>query len=66
MCVEAEFELTLSNDGQPGSYAGPQVCNRTNEISLTPQKSASGKLEISVGLAYFRGMTDRRPKTILL
>ena len=30
-------------DGQPGSYAGPQVCNRTNEISLTPQKSASRK-----------------------
>jgi hypothetical protein len=29
-----------SNHGQPGSYARPRVCNRTNEISLTPQKSA--------------------------
>jgi hypothetical protein len=27
-----------------GSYAGQQVCNRTNEIALTPQKSGSGKL----------------------
>jgi hypothetical protein len=33
-------------DGQPGSYAGPQVCNRTNEILLTPQKSASRKYEV--------------------
>jgi hypothetical protein len=31
------FELR-SVDGQPGSYAGPQVCDRTNGISLTPQK----------------------------
>jgi hypothetical protein len=41
----------IRSDGQPGSFACPQVCNRTNEISLTPQKSASGKLEIALALA---------------
>jgi|HubBroStandDraft_6_1064221.scaffolds.fasta_scaffold608372_3 hypothetical protein len=40
------------NDGQPGSYAGPQVCNRTNEISLTPQKSACGKFAVAATFAW--------------
>jgi hypothetical protein len=31
------------SDGQLRSYAGAQVCNRTNEISLAPQKSSWGK-----------------------
>ena len=33
----------MTDDELHGSYAGPQVCNQANEISLTPQKSASGK-----------------------
>ena len=40
--AEAKFGM---DDGQPGSYPGSQVCNRTNEISLTPQKSAAGKFQ---------------------
>jgi len=31
----------MTDDVLHGSYAGPQVCNQANEISLTPQKSAS-------------------------
>ena len=48
------------SDGRPyrDSYARPEVCNRTNEISLTPQKSASGKLPGSI-LINALVLTDR-------
>jgi hypothetical protein len=49
-----------SDDGQPGSYAGPQVCNRTNEVSLTPQKSAWGKC---TDLSEIRFRNRGRPTT---
>ena len=41
--TKRRFICPGTSDGQPDCYAELQVLNRTNEISLTPQKSASGK-----------------------
>jgi hypothetical protein len=50
----------LTRDEQPRSYAGPQVCNRTNEISLAPQKSASRRSSFGLELGFEGIGTDRR------
>jgi hypothetical protein len=48
-----------------GSYARRKVCDRTNEISLTPQKSACGSWEFQLWSHGLQSLLQLRRMPIL-